>query len=119
VRRVSRWSLRIIGKGRRERVLPLAGELRELLAACPHGYVFPGQIDGHLSPAWVGKLVSAVLGPEWTTHTLRHRFATAAYAGQRDIFAVQTLLGHSRPETTMQYVQLPDDALRAAVASAS
>jgi len=113
------WSLRVTGKGRRQRVLPLAGELRMLLAACPRGFVFPGAIEGHLSPAWVGKMVSAILGPVWTTHTLRHRFATAAYAGQRDLFAVQTLLGHSRPETTMGYVALPDESLRAAVAAAS
>lgn len=120
------WSLRVTGKGRRQRVLPLAGELRELLAACPRGYVFPGQIiegsdhrGGHLSPGYVGKLVSKELGPGWTTHTLRHRFATVAYAGKRDLFAVQTLLGHARPETTMGYVQLPDESLRAAVASAS
>lgn len=113
------WSLRVTGKGRRQRVLPLAGELKRLLAACPPGFVFPGGVDGHLSPAWVGKMVSAILGPLWTTHTLRHRFATAAYAGQRDLFAVQTLLGHSRPETTMGYVALPDESLRAAVASAS
>jgi integrase len=113
------WSLHVVGKGRRQRVLPLAGELREVLTAAAPGYAFPGQIDGHLSPAYVGKLVSRVLGPGWATHGLRHRFATAAYAGQRDLFAVQALLGHSRPETTMQYVALPDGALRAAVGAAS
>lgn len=55
----------------------------------------------------------------WTTHTLRHRFATVSYAGTRDLLAVQELLGHSRPETTRGYVQLPQDALRAAVAAAA
>jgi len=120
------WSIRITGKGRRQRVLPLAGELRELLAAVPPGYVFPGQIieggdhrGGHLSPGYCGKLISRVLGPGWAAHSLRHRFATAAYADRKDLFAVQTLLGHSRPETTMNYVQLPDASLRAAVLAAS
>jgi len=113
------WSLRVTGKGRRQRVLPLAGELQELLAAAPAGYLFPGDIDGHLSPAWVGKVVSRLLGVGWTSHALRHRFATVAHDGTHDLLAVQTLLGHSRPETTMGYVALPDESLRAAVASAS
>jgi integrase/recombinase XerC len=105
--------------GRRQRVLPLIWELRELLAVAPAGYLFPGQVDGHLSPAYVAKVVSAILGPIWTTHTLRHRFAMAAHDGTHDLLAVQTLLGHSGPETTMGYIQLPDEALRAAVASAN
>ena len=43
----------------------------------------------------------------------------SGYAGTRDLFAVQELLGHSRPETTRRYVRLPDDAVRAAVAAAA
>jgi integrase/recombinase XerC len=53
------------------------------------------------------------------TLTLRHRFATVCYAGERDLLAVQTLLGHSKPETTRQYVLIPDKSLRAAVAWAA
>jgi site-specific recombinase XerD len=55
----------------------------------------------------------------WTAHTLRHRFATVAYAGERDLLAVQVLLGHSKPETTRLYVLIPDASLRAAVAWAA
>lgn len=55
----------------------------------------------------------------WTAHTFRHRLATRAYAGTRDLLAVSELLGHSRPETTQRYVLLPDDALVAAVEAAS
>ncbi|HET6299160.1 MAG TPA: site-specific integrase, partial [Kribbella sp.] len=53
---------------------------------------------------------------DWTGHSLRHRFASAAYAVDRDLRAVQELLGHSKPETTARYVATPDGALRAAVA---
>jgi len=113
------WSLRVHGKGAKERMVPLCDQVWMRLREAPAGYVFPGQINGHLSPARVGELVSGVLGPGWTTHTLRHRFATACYAGDRDLFAVQTLLGHSRPETTRQYVLLPNGALRAAIAFAA
>jgi site-specific recombinase XerC len=49
----------------------------------------------------------------------RHRFATTAYAAERDLLAVQQLLGHSRPEVTARYTALPGDALRAAGAHAS
>lgn len=55
----------------------------------------------------------------WTAHTLRHRFATVAYAGTRDLLAVQDMLGHSKPETTRGYIEMPQDALRAAVLAAA
>jgi integrase len=113
------WSLHVHGKGAKERMVPLSEHVRVLLSSAPAGFLFPGQIGGHLSPAHVGKLVSKVLGPGWTTHTLRHRFATVAYAGERDLFAVQRLLGHSKPETTQLYVLIPDASLRAAVAWAA
>jgi len=109
------WSLRVHGKGAKERLVPLCEQVQLLLNSAPEGFLFPGQVEGHLSAPYVGKLVSAVLGPGWTTHTLRHRFATACYAGERDLFAVQSLLGHSKPETTRQYVLLPDGALRRAM----
>ena len=37
---------------------------------------------GHLSAGRVGELVSELLPDGWTTHTLRHRFASAAYPGR-------------------------------------
>lgn len=113
------WSLRVHGKGDRERVIPLQDDVARRLIELEPGWAFPGQIDGHLSPRWVGTLVKGALADGWTTHTLRHRFATVTYRGSRDLLAVQTLLGHSKPETTRLYVQLPDDALRAAMGHAA
>lgn len=113
------WSLRVHGKGDKERVIPVHDDIARRLRGLDPGWAFPGQIDGHLSPRWVGTLVKTALAGEWTTHTLRHRFATVAYRGSRDLIAVQELLGHSKPETTRQYVQLPDDALRAAIRHAA
>lgn len=51
----------------------------------------------------------------WTLHTLRHRFATRAYSIDRDLLAVQTLLGHASPVTTRRYVAVGEDRLRATV----
>lgn len=106
------------GKGGRARVVPLAPQL---LLALPTagGWVFPNGHGSHLSPGHVSRLVSAALPEGWTAHTLRHRLATRAYAGTRDLLAVSALLGHSRPETTRRYVQLPDDALVRAIEAAS
>lgn len=105
------YSLRVHGKGGRTRMVPLDDDVAAVILDAA-GYAFPGQIDGHLSPAWVGKLVQRLLPKGWTTHTLRHRFATAAYAQSADVFGVQELLGHASPATTLRYVQLPDDTAR-------
>ena len=108
--------LRITGKGGKVREVP-AHELLVAALAPRQGYVFPGKDHGHLSPDWVGRRMSRLLGPGWTAHSLRHRFATRAYAGERDLLTVQQLLGHSSVATTQRYTQVPDDARRRAVAN--
>ncbi|WP_338049693.1 tyrosine-type recombinase/integrase [Ruania rhizosphaerae] len=112
------WSLRVHGKGDRERTVPLSPGLALQLRTRVHatgGYAFPGHDGGHLSPRWVGKIVGRLLPEGTTMHALRHRFATRAYAVDRDLLTVQQLLGHTSPTTTRVYVQLPSDALRRTV----
>lgn len=111
-------SLRVKGKGGKVRVLPVHPVVAAQLAG-REGWLFPGKDNGHLSPQWVGTTLRHLLGSGWSAHTLRHRFASQAYAVQRDLLAVQQLLGHSKPETTAIYVAIPDNALRAAVFGAS
>ncbi|KLO29572.1 hypothetical protein ABH37_13200 [Mycobacterium haemophilum] len=101
------------GKGGRQRLVPLPGDLAEQIRQLPPGWVFPDGFGGHLSPAWVGTLVSRVL-PEGTMHALRHRFGTRAYRGTRNLRAVQQLLGHASVATTERYVAVDDDEIRAA-----
>jgi integrase len=114
------WSLHVLGKGGRRRVVPLTRRLALELRGLPHGYAFPGNIDGHLSAAYVSKLVSRALPEGVTAHMLRHRFASRAYVGSgRDIRAVQELLGHSSVATTQVYTKVPDGALRAGVEGAA
>lgn len=113
------WSLRVIGKGNRPRLIPVSDELAAAIRARPEGYVFPGAIDGHLSPRRVGELVSDVLAAGWTAHTLRHRFASRAYSVERDLRAVQELLGHAKPETTAIYTLVPDESRRRAALAAA
>lgn len=113
------WTLRIVGKGGHVRRVPLPPAVALVLRSLPPGWAFPGQVDGHLSPPYVGKLVSRLLPDHWTTHTLRHRFATRCYAATHDLVTVQELLGHARIETTRIYTEAPVGALRAAVMAAA
>ncbi|GAA1003339.1 tyrosine-type recombinase/integrase [Nocardiopsis tropica] len=113
------YALKVLGKGGRVRMVPITDDVAEAILARGQGWTFPGQVDGHLSPAYVGKRVSRLLPDGWTTHTLRHRFASAAYLAERDIRAVQELLGHASVATTQIYTAVPDDAKRRAAHAAS
>lgn len=112
------WSLRVHGKGRRERDVPLTPRLSLELRALGYGWAFPGDEDGHLSPRWVGKLATRVLPDEWTLHTLRHSFGSRIYAAS-DLAVAQDALGHASPATTRIYVVVPDERIRAAVLAAA
>lgn len=116
-----RTSLRVRGKGGRTRTVPLPAPIADAITSRPDGWVFPSPIKPGrpLTVDWVGRLIGQQLGHGVTPHMLRHRYATKAYAAERDLRAVQTLLGHSMPETTARYTQVPDGALRAAAAAAA
>lgn len=111
--------LTVHGKGGKVRAVPVVN--RRLLAQLQalDGWAFPNGLGSHVSAGHVSRLLSAAMPPGWTAHTLRHRMATTAYHGTRDLLAVGAVLGHSRPETTQRYVLMPDDALRLAVTAAS
>ena len=108
------------GKGGKTRAVPIDDglALRLLDHAGGTGFVFPGQIDGHLSAKRVSELLSDALPDGWTGHTLRHRFATVAYQGTSDLRAVQELLGHASVATTQIYTAISSDALRSAARAA-
>lgn len=111
--------LRILGKGGKVRVVPVAAPALLLAIHDADGWVFPSPYGGHLTPDHVGRLLSRAMPEGWTAHTLRHRMATVSYAATRDVLCLGAVLGHSQPETTLRYVLLPDDGLRAIVAAAT
>lgn len=114
------WTLIVHGKGDHIRRVPIPDELAAELRAHEAGWVFPGQIDGHLSSARVSELISEALPPGVTAHQLRHRYGTRAFhLGGKDIKAVQKLLGHASIATTQIYVEVEDDAVRAAARAAA
>jgi integrase len=117
--------LHVTGKGGRQRRIPIHPVLadplaRQLRRHKGSQWVFPSRLqpglDRPVSGDWVSKTLKRLLGGELTAHTLRHRFATKAYQGSKDIRAVQELLGHSSPATTAVYTLIEDDDLAAAVA---
>ncbi|NMM99114.1 tyrosine-type recombinase/integrase [Bifidobacterium olomucense] len=110
------WSLVVVGKGDKQRIVPIGDDLA-LLIRSAHGYCFPGRWSGHVESSYIGRHLSTLLGDGWTAHSLRHRYATTTYAATHDLLLVSKLLGHASVETTQRYIAMPDDRLRAAVAA--
>lgn len=58
---------------------------------CAHGWVFPGQKPGtHLTSDRVGRLMRKASQGEWSTHQLRHRFASTVYNATGDLLSTHT-----------------------------
>lgn len=102
-------ALRVIGKGGHERMVPLHPDLADILDGFETGFLFPSDKNptGHMLPSSIGQRLGDILGPGWSGHSLRHRFATTAFEGTLDILAVQQLLGHQNVNTTMGYTMVP------------
>ncbi len=109
--------LRVLGKGSKERIVPIlpavGAALADYLAACPWPMqadtpLFLGVRGGRLQPSVVQQQVRglrATLGlPETATpHALRHSFATHLLGAGADLRAIQELLGHASLSTTQGY----------------
>ena len=110
-------TLRIRGKGGKERVVPVLPAARkaidEYLALCPFDIsektpLFLGVRGGPLSPRAVQKVMEAArlqlgLPASATPHALRHSFATHLLNSGGDLRAIQELLGHASLSTTQAY----------------
>ena len=119
VRDLLGWSLVVHGKGNKDRLVPVPDDIATAIRRAEPGWLFPGRIDGHLSAGYVSKLISWALPPGTTGHQLRHRFASQAYLVERDIRAVQQLLGHASVATTQIYTAVPGGAMRRAMDGAA
>lgn len=109
-------SLIVRGKGDKQRIVPLPDDLAGIIMDA-RGYLFPGRFGGHVEESYIGDHISRLLPDGYAAHTLRHRFATTAYAATHDLFVVAELLGHESVETTEHYVAMPDGRLREATAA--
>lgn len=115
VRDLVGWSLIVHGKGNKDRLVPLEDDMAYELLSLEAGYMLPGNVEGHLSIAYVGRLASRALPGVWTLHKLRHRFATKGYRATGDLYGLQLLLGHASSDTTVGYILPGVDQLRTIV----
>ncbi len=123
--------IRVLGKGRKERLVPLGDVAAEAIRAYLPGRAFRLQAAGktkltlegpllcnarmrgtcRLTTRSVGRLVKATalgrgLAADVHPHTLRHAFGTHMLEEGADLRAIQEMLGHERLSTTQRYTQL-------------
>ena len=115
--------IRVMGKGSKERRLPLHPVAAEALTWIPRtgGYLFAGRYGGHVNPAtiwaWVREVSTDSGAPTIPCHVLRHISLATANDNTGDLRAVQAFAGHAKPETTAGYTRANGRRLAAVVAS--
>jgi integrase/recombinase XerC len=118
VDRTERW-LRVCGKGRKQRQVPLPGKAAEALerylserpVVRDELAVFLNHRRARLSDQGIRGIVklyaTLVNGdPSIHPHSFRHAYATHLLADGADLRAIQELLGHARLSTTQKYTQV-------------
>ena len=117
-------TLRIIGKGGKERLVPTLPATRAAVAdyvrLCPYDLtrtepLFRGQRGGALNPRLIALVMEKArlqlgLPSSATPHAMRHSFATHLLSVGGDLRAIQELLGHASLSTTQAYTAV--DATR-------
>lgn len=110
-------TIRTIGKGGKERTLPLYPIIAELAQNMPtDSWWFPARKDPTraMRPASVTNLITlakhraGILDPRLTPHSLRHAFATDLVEGDVGLDVVQQLMMHESLATTQIYVGVSD-----------
>jgi integrase/recombinase XerC len=113
-------AISVIGKGKKQRMVPLLPAVREAVDAYVAMVPYAGARDSSLFVSRRGKPMSAReaqalmqhlrsrlgLSDRATPHALRHSFATHLLANGGDLRAVQELLGHASLSTTQTYTEI-------------
>jgi integrase/recombinase XerC len=126
----SRRVLRVLGKGAKERMVPLGipairalerwldGARPALVGSGSGSALFLGARGGRIDPRTVRRVVHDLLAhvpgaPDLGPHGLRHSAATHLLEGGADLRSVQELLGHATLSTTQIYTHVSVDRLKA------
>lgn len=121
--------VRVVGKGRKERLVPISESAikqlqlwfidRNLMDIKPgeEDYVFLNRRGAHLTRTMILIMIKrlgeeAGINKTISPHTLRHSFATALLAGGADLRAIQAMLGHESIGTTEIYTHIDTHELR-------
>ena len=117
--------VRCIGKGSKERIVPLgesaaaaiADYMRIRRVKKPTNYLFLNHVGGKLSRMGFWKILRAYglrggIKKKLTPHVLRHSFATHLLERGADLRAVQTMLGHADISTTEIYTHVMRERLK-------
>jgi len=113
--------LKVKGKGRKERLIPVGRLARRALAAhladrpdpAPDEPLFPSVRQKPLTRDRVLRLLKEYGGEHAPSpHGFRHAFATHLLEGSADIRSVQELLGHASVATTQLYTHVEQDRLK-------
>jgi integrase/recombinase XerD len=132
--------VRVIGKGDRERLVPIGEVAVEVLRRWIGGQRAVLLAEHHVVPIRGGPLLVGSLGRRWhrqqawtavkraaaaaglsdrvSPHTLRHSFATHLLEGGADLRIVQELLGHASISTTQLYTHVTGERIREVYARA-
>ena len=121
--------LRCIGKGSKERVVPLGSKAIDairrynarvrpaLLKSTSEGGLFLTRLGKKMSRQMLWKIIKGYakrlrIDKRVTPHTLRHSFATHLLEGGADLRVVQEMLGHSNISTTQIYTHINKERLK-------
>ena len=121
----SKGELRVLGKGNKERIIPVGVELKQVISRfleikCQNGVesdfifcIFGGE---RLKEKWVYNVINNALASTFadkkSPHALRHSFATHLLQNGADINAIKELLGHSSLSATQIYAHNDIDQLK-------
>ena len=118
-------SVRVLGKGRKERVCPVGAPALELVsryraaANVQSGPLFINKTRRRISPRSIWLILKRYLRHtsipiSLSPHKLRHSFATHLLDGGADLRSVQALLGHASLSTTQIYTHVTVERLKRA-----